>query len=231
MSKNQRIDLHTHTTFSDGALLPSELLRRAAVMGHRALAITDHGDASNLQELLASLLRLRQEQGHDFGLQFLVGVELTHVAPASIAGLARRAKLLGADLVVVHGETIVEPVAPGTNQAAIASPDVDLLAHPGFLTLEEARQAAARGCLIELTSRRGHSLTNGHVARVCIEAGAAMVVDTDTHAPSDLIDFAFACRVAAAAGLDEAQVEAATVANPQALLERVLMAPSRRQQA
>lgn len=231
MSEKQRIDLHTHTTFSDGALLPSELLRRAAVMGHRALAITDHADASNLDELIASLLRLRQEQAHDWELAFLIGVELTHVAPSSIAALARRAKRLGADLVVVHGETIVEPVAPGTNQAAIACPDVDLLAHPGFLTLAEARLAAERGCLIELTSRRGHCLTNGHVARVCTEAGAPMVVDTDTHAPADLIDFAFAQRVAAAAGLEPAQVEAATVTNPQALLERVLTAPSRRQRA
>ncbi len=231
MSERQRIDLHTHTIYSDGALLPSELLRRAAVKGHCALAITDHADASNLDELIARLLRLRQEQRDDFGVHLLVGLELTHVGPASIAGLARRAKLLGADLVVVHGETIVEPVAPGTNRAAIASPDVDLLAHPGFLTLEEARQATERGCLIELTSRKGHSLTNGHVARVCIEAGAAMVVDTDTHDPSDLIDFAFAQRVAAAAGLNAAQVEAATVVNPQALLERVLTAPSRRQHA
>ncbi len=229
MSKKQRIDLHTHTILSDGEMLPSELLRRAAVMGHGALAITDHADASNLDALIASLLRLRQEQGNDWDLALLVGVELTHVAPASIAKLARRAKLLGADLVVVHGETIVEPVAAGTNQAAIASPDVDLLAHPGFLTREEARQAAERGCLIELTSRRGHSLTNGHVARVCTEAGAPLVVNTDAHAPSDLIDFAWACRVAAAAGLGTAQVEAATEANPRALLERVLTAPTRHQ--
>jgi putative hydrolase len=231
MGKHLRIDFHTHTIHSDGALLPSELLRRAAVVGHRALAITDHADASNLDALIASLLHLRQEQRDDFGVQLLIGVEITHVAPGSIGMLARRAKTMGADLVVVHGETIVEPVAPGTNRASIASPDVDLLAHPGMLTLEEARQAAERGCVIELTSRRGHSLSNGHVARVCLEAGAAMVVNTDTHSPSDLIDFAFACRVAAAAGLDEAQIEAVTVTNPEALLERALLVSSRRERA
>ncbi len=231
MATHQRIDFHTHTIYSDGALLPSELLRRAAVMGHRALAITDHADASNLDGLISSLRRLREEQPDDFGIQLLIGVELTHVAPGSISGLARRAKVLGADLVVMHGETIVEPVTPGTNRAAIASPDVDLLAHPGLLTLEEARAAAERGCVIELTSRRGHSLSNGHVARVCAESGAAMVVNTDTHSPSDLIDFEFARTVAAAAGLDAAQVEAVTVANPEALLERALLASTRRDQA
>lgn len=34
MSENKRIDLHTHSIFSDGELLPSELARRADVLGH-----------------------------------------------------------------------------------------------------------------------------------------------------------------------------------------------------
>ena len=170
--------------------------------------------------LIAQLLRLREAQASGFGLTLLVGVELTHVAPRDIAPLARRARVAGADLVVVHGETIVEPVAPGTNAAAIACPDVDLLAHPGFLTREEARDARQRGCYIEITCRKGHSLTNGHVARVCVEQGAEMVVDTDTHSPADLIDFAFSQAVARAAGLDHVQVHAATVTAPESLLSR-----------
>ena len=44
----KRIDLHTHSIFSDGELLPSEIARRACVLGHQAVAITDHVDASNL---------------------------------------------------------------------------------------------------------------------------------------------------------------------------------------
>lgn len=229
MENYQRIEFHSHTVFSDGELLPSELIRRAVVKGHRALAITDHADASNLEALISGLLRLRQEQGQGLGLQLIVGVELTHVAPSDIARLARRARLLGADLVVVHGQTIVEPVAPGTNAAAIASPDVDLLAHPGFLTRQEARDARDRGCIIEITSRKGHSLTNGHVARICQEEGALMVVDTDTHAPGDLIDFSFSQAVAQAAGLDPAHVHAATVTTPEALLARILTQHSRRE--
>jgi histidinol phosphatase-like PHP family hydrolase len=228
MDTYQRIEFHSHTIFSDGELLPSELIRRALVLGHRALAITDHADGSNLDQLIAQLLRLREAQASGFGLTLLVGVELTHVAPRDIAPLARRARVAGADLVVVHGETIVEPVAPGTNAAAIASPDVDLLAHPGFLTREEARDARQRGCYIEITCRKGHSLTNGHVARVCIEQGAEMVVDTDTHSPADLIGFAFSQAVARAAGLDHEQVHAATVTAPESLLSRILTYPSRR---
>jgi putative hydrolase len=229
MGTHHRIEFHSHTIFSDGVLLPSELIRRAVMLGHRALAITDHADASNLDELIARLHRLRDVQGKNLGLQLLVGVELTHVAPDDIARLAHRARLAGADLVVVHGETIVEPVAPGTNAAAVASPDVDLLAHPGFLTREEARAARDKGCAIEITSRKGHSLTNGHVARVCVEERALMVVDTDTHAPEDLIDMTFAQAVARAAGLDQDQAVAATVTNPEALLARILNAFTRQQ--
>lgn len=228
MKEIKRIDFHTHTIYSDGELLPSELLRRAAVLGHGAIAITDHADASNLESLVARLLRLREEQPHDFALDLLIGVELTHVAPSSIGKLAQRAKALGADVVVVHGETIVEPVAAGTNRAAIESEDVDILAHPGLITAEEVALAAERGCFLELTSRKGHSLTNGHVARLGAAFGAAMVVNTDTHAPSDLIDLDFARRVAAGAGLDEDQVRAVTEAYPRALLERVLLSSSRR---
>ena len=220
MDENQRIDLHTHTFLSDGVLLPSEQLRRAVVKGYGAIAITDHADASNLDELLAQLLRFERQQRDDFDLVFLPGVELTHVAPASIAPLARRAKELGAALVVVHGETIVEPVAPGSNAAAAACPDVDVLAHPGLLTLDEARAAAANGVYVEITSRYGHALANGHVARVARQAGAQLVLNTDTHTPDNMIDQATARVVAAAAGLDPDEVYAATVTHPQAAVRR-----------
>ena len=220
MDPNQRIDLHTHSFFSDGVLLPSEQLRRAVAKGYGAIAITDHADASNLEDLTDRLARFWREQGEDFPLVFLPGVELTHVAPRSIAPLARRAKELGAALVVVHGETIVEPVAPGTNAAAVACPAVDILAHPGMITLEEAREAAANGVYLEITSRGGHSLANGHVARVAREAGAKLVLNTDMHTPQDMIDQQMARLVAQAAGLTPDEVEAATVTHPQALVER-----------
>jgi histidinol phosphatase-like PHP family hydrolase len=222
MDPKQRIDLHTHSFYSDGVLLPSEQLRRAVDQGYAALAITDHADSSNLEDLLTRLLRFVRQQGDDFELIFIPGVELTHVAPRSVAPLARRAKELGAALVVVHGETIVEPVAPGTNAAAVACRDVDILAHPGLITVEEARQAAANGVYLELSSRGGHSLANGHVACVAREAGASLVLNTDMHAPDDMIDQETARLVATAAGLDADEVYAAVVAHPQSLVRRAL---------
>jgi len=224
MSKAKRIDLHTHSLFSDGELLPSELLRRASALDHAAVAITDHADASNMETVIVQLKRLLEAQPDDFATTLLVGIELTHVAPASIDGLARRAKEIGAELVVVHGETLVEPVAPGTNLAAARSPYVDLLAHPGLITVEVATTLAERGALCELTARKGHCLANGHVARVCAETGTLLVVNTDTHSPSDLATLAFAQAVAQGAGLSPEQVEQATITNPRRLVERILAA-------
>lgn len=221
MTQPTRIDLHTHTLFSDGALLPSELAHRAAMLGYTAIAFTDHADASNLEQILAQLHQFLREQKNDFPLTIIPGVELTHVAPARIAPLARRAKELGAGLVVVHGETIVEPVEAGTDRAAVECAAVDILAHPGFITLEEARLAAQHHIALELSARKGHSLTNGHVATMARAAGAWLVVNTDTHAPTDMIDQTFARMVARGAGLDAAEIEAATVTHPRALVERV----------
>jgi putative hydrolase len=222
MDDNKRIDLHTHSFFSDGALLPSEMLRRVEVMGYGALAITDHADASNLDELASQLARFLREGMAGFTIAFIPGVELTHVPPIQIPRLARRARQLGARLVVVHGETPVEPVAPGTNRAAVECPDVDILAHPGFITEEEAALAAANGVALELSARGGHNLANGHVARVARLAGARLVVNTDTHAPADMIGQECARLVALGAGLSEDEVYAALVTNAQQIVSRAL---------
>jgi putative hydrolase len=222
MDERARIDLHTHSFFSDGVLLPSEMLRRVEVLGYKALAITDHADISNLDELLIRLLRFHRDGTDGFGVTFIAGVELTHVPPVQIAPLARRARQLGAHLVVVHGETPVEPVAPGTNRAAVECADVDILAHPGFITQEEASLAAANGIALELTSRSGHSLANGHVARLSRLTGAQLVVNTDTHAPADMIDQARARLVALGAGLTEEEARIALIANPMTLVSRAL---------
>ena len=214
-------DFHTHSFLSDGVLSPMELLRRATAQGYRGVAVTDHAAAGHLERLLQDVAAECQLAAQHWGVIAIPGVELTHPPAEAIATLARRAKEMGARLVVVHGETIVEPVPPGTNRAALASPHVDILAHPGLLTEEEAELAAANGVFLELSARRGHCLTNGHVARLARQAGAQLLVSSDAHAPGDLLTPSLARGVALGAGLSPEEAEAALEVNPLALLQRL----------
>ena len=137
--------------------------------------------------------------------RLLCGVEITHVPPSQIASLAKAAKAAGADIVVVHGETPVEPVAEGTNHAACTCRQVNVLAHPGVISLKDAQAAAKNGIALEITSRGGHNRTNGHVAQVAREAGCQLVVDSDAHAPHDILDERAKFIVAKGAGLTDAE--------------------------
>jgi len=51
------IDLHTHTVFSDGELIPFELVRRAEAAGYSAMAITDHMDSSNIDLIIPRIIK------------------------------------------------------------------------------------------------------------------------------------------------------------------------------
>ncbi len=200
------IDLHTHTLFSDGVLLPSELARRAESKGYSVIGITDHVDFSNLESVIPSLLKVSEEINRRPGIKMIPGVEITHVHPESINEVVLHARRLGARLIVVHGETIVEPVAGGTNRAAIEA-GVDILAHPGLLSEDEARLAADKGVHIEISARPGHSFGNGRVVKLWYKYRFPMVLDTDTHTPKDLINDEFAETVIMASGVEEADVK------------------------
>ncbi len=213
-------DLHMHSTFSDGELIPAEIARRYAGKGFKAVAITDHADSSNLEFILRCLRGIEKElEGH--GIEVVPGIELTHLPPEKIPTLAARAKKLGARVVVVHGESIAEPVARGTNLAAVTCEHVDILAHPGFITLEEAELAREQGVFLELTSRRGHCLTNGHVARVAQEAKAELIVCTDAHSPEDIITPEELMEIVRGAGISKKYSEIITSVNPKRLLGRL----------
>jgi predicted metal-dependent phosphoesterase TrpH len=63
-----RIDLHVHTTASDGSLTPSEVVERAAGRGLAAIAITDHDSVGGIAE--------GAEAGRRRGLEVVPGVEI-----------------------------------------------------------------------------------------------------------------------------------------------------------
>jgi len=200
------IDLHTHSLFSDGVLLPAELARRAEHKGYRFIAITDHADQSNIEFVVPRMAEFADSVNRFMNIKVIPGIEITHVPPLTIAELANRARSLGAKIIVVHGETIVEPVPPETDHHAILS-NIDILAHPGFITPEDMDFATKKGISIEISARKGHSLTNGYIARLATEFGTRLVLDTDSHEPSDLITIEQASAVAKGAGLNPDQIK------------------------
>jgi len=200
------IDLHTHTLFSDGVLLPAELVQRAFTAGYTAIGITDHVDMSNIDFVVPRIVEASKELAAYSQTAIIPGAEITHVPPPLIKRLVERARALGARLVVVHGETIAEPVISGTNRAAIES-GADMVSHPGLISMEDAVLAREKGVMLEITSRKGHSLSNGHVAKVAMAAGAKLVLNTDAHSPEDLISIGRAKTVLSAAGIPEESID------------------------
>ncbi|MDR3283030.1 MAG: histidinol phosphate phosphatase domain-containing protein [Candidatus Methanoplasma sp.] len=215
-----RIDLHTHSIFSDGELIPSELVRRAMALGHDAIAITDHVDATNVDFVVSNIVKAVELKG-DY-IPVIPGVEITHVPPSKIAEIAKRARRLGAQWVVVHGETVTEPVMPGTNLAAAGNPDIDVLAHPGLITIEEAEEAVRNDVILEISGRNGHNITNGRVAAFAREVGAKTVVNSDAHAPGNLMDEKRARVVALGAGLTEEETDRAIDKTPYDAIKHLL---------
>jgi predicted metal-dependent phosphoesterase TrpH len=69
MSQTNSIDLHSHTTISDGRLRPTELIQLAHSRGVRQLAVTDHDNVDGLDEAQAEADRL--------GLELIPGIELS----------------------------------------------------------------------------------------------------------------------------------------------------------
>lgn len=199
------IDFHTHTLFSDGVLLPAELARRCEAKGFRGLVITDHVDYSNIDIVIPNVLKACREITSVSKIKVHGGAELTHLRPEHIKSMVQRARELGAFLVIVHGETITEPVLPGTNRAAIEA-GADILAHPGLITEEDARFAKSRNVRLEISGRKGHSYANGHVVKMAKKTGAKLLFGSDSHTPDDLLDRCRAMKIARGAGLEENDV-------------------------
>ena len=200
------IDLHTHSFLSDGALLPEELVIRCEQKGYRFLAITDHVGISNAEAVIPQIVKLCRSLRGKGKIKVKPGAEVTHVRPELIARAVNLARKAGAQIVIGHGETLVEPVLPGTNRALIEA-GVDILAHPGLISEADARLAARKRVYLEISGRKGHSLTNGHVAKVARDVGAGLVFGSDGHDPGDYPSREEAERVAMGAGLTQEEVQ------------------------
>jgi len=215
------IDFHTHSLLSDGHLLPAELIQRAGGAGYLAIGITDHVDSGSLEPTLRQITKICGDVRPHSAVTPIAGVEITHVPTEMIGELASQSRTLGAELVIVHGETVVEPVPPGSNHAALLS-DIDILAHPGLITAEDVKLAKKRGIFLEISARKGHSLANGHLVRLARELRALhmLVISSDAHSPGDLLTPERQRAVGLGAGLRPDELEG-VLENASRLLEKI----------
>lgn len=63
------VDLHSHSTASDGTLTPDDLVRHAAALGVTTLALTDHDTTAGIGEA--------RESAHELGVELVAGVEIS----------------------------------------------------------------------------------------------------------------------------------------------------------
>ena len=198
-------DLHIHSLLSDGVLVPSEIAVRYAALGYKAIAITDHVDYSNIEHVAASIVKFTSHWPKNSPIRVLPGVELTHLPLEQFKPLVKLARSKGIKVIVGHGETLAEPVIKGTNRAALSA-GIDILAHPGLITDEDVRLAKAKGVFLEITARRGHCVTNAHVAESALKIGARMILDTDGHSPEDMLSIDDMAKVGLRAGLKNGEI-------------------------
>lgn len=199
-------NLHSHTFLSDGALLPSEVAVRYQSLGYKGIAITDHADYSNIDMAIKAVMSFTQHWPKQGKIKVFPGIELTHLPPEQFKPLAKYARSKGIKIIVAHGETPVEPVTPGTNRAALEA-DIDILAHPGKISEEDALLAKKRWVFLEITSRHGHDTMNAHVANMVTRFDVPFILNNDSHQPEDIITPQKLGEVGIKAGLSLVQIE------------------------
>jgi predicted metal-dependent phosphoesterase TrpH len=149
------VDLHTHSTYSDGLLSPTALVEEAAARGVRYLGLTDHDTVAGIAEAQAA--------GEKLGVEVIPGVELS----TSLAG-GEGVHLLGYFI-----DTTNRPLLAGLAEFAAARRErmarmIERLKLVGAAVDERRVQELA-----------GHgTVGRPHLARALIEAGyAANIAD------------------------------------------------------
>jgi DNA polymerase (family 10) len=200
-----RGDLHTHTDWSDGAASIAEMARAAAERGHDYHVVTDHAtgpgmvggvglDEAAIEEQAAAVAEAADA----------VDIPIFHGIEANIdaeGGLSTDDETLAAlDLVVASPHAALGQDADAATDRlidAVEHPHVDVLGHPTGRLINErpgldpdveavAEAAAAAGTAIEVNANPARLDADGEFVRAAVEAGAAIAVNTDAHAPREL---------------------------------------------
>ncbi len=152
------IDLHIHSTASDGTLTPGEIVERAAALGLGAIALTDHDCLDGCREAIA--------RGIPEGLGFLTGVEISADRPAGLPGE-------GSLHILGYRIRIDDPTL---NEALLALQAARGDRNPRILERLEALGIPITLAEVEAEADGGHP-GRPHIARILVRKGIVATID------------------------------------------------------
>ncbi len=157
-SRDQFIDLHIHSTASDGSLSPFEIVAASAEAGLAAISITDHDSIDGCRQLI--------ESPRPLPLNFLTGVEISSAMPADFS-LSGSLHILGYD-VDINNDRLRRSLAEQQAARNHRSPKIiERLNDLGIsLSLEDVYPFA-----------RGNQIGRPHIARAMVKLGVVTTIE------------------------------------------------------
>lgn len=219
-------DLHSHTTLSDGRNTLGEMAEAARDRGYAYLAITDHsashgfGDhvtAERLWERIEEVRAWNKGNGQR-GFRLLAGSEINIGLDGSLDYPDDLVEALDWVVASVHTSfSCTEKQMTERVLAAIENPNVDCIGHltgrligrrePYGIDVEAVAEAAARtGTMIEINGNPNRRDLSDFHARLAVEAGVKILLNTDAHGVDTLDNMAYAVATARRAWLTPADV-------------------------
>jgi DNA polymerase (family 10) len=217
-------DLHSHTTLSDGRNSLEEMAEAGRARGYAYMAITDHsashgfGDHVTDERLWERIEEIKGWNKGKRGFRLLAGSEINIGLDGALDYPDDLVAALDWVLASVHtsfaisAQEMTERVL-----AAIANPDVDCIGHltgrligrrePYGIDVEAVAEAAARtGTMLEINGNPNRRDLSDRHARLAVDAGATIVLNTDAHGIDTLDNMQYAVATARRAWLTKADV-------------------------
>ncbi|MCX5662352.1 MAG: DNA polymerase/3'-5' exonuclease PolX [Planctomycetota bacterium] len=220
-----KAELHAHTTASDGLWSIMDLAQAAAARGFHTVAVTDHSksqyqanglSAERLEKHIVAIHAVaKQLKGT---ITVLAGSEVDILTDGSLDYPDSLLKELDIVVASPHAALSQEP-AKATERLlkAMENPYVTIMGHPtGRLVSKRegldpdipkiAAAAAKRGVALEINANHYRlDLRDAH-AKIALDAGAMLAIDTDAHGPADLNELTYGVLTARRAGARAEQV-------------------------
>jgi DNA polymerase (family 10) len=217
-------DLHSHTTLSDGRNTLAEMADAGRDRGYAYMAITDHsashgfGDHVTAERLWERIEEVRAWNKGKKGFRLLAGSEINIGLDGGLDYPDDLVEALDWVVASVHTSFSISPQEMTERVlAAIENPQINCIGHltgrligrrePYGIDVEAIAEAAARtGTMIEINANPNRRDLSDRHARLAVDAGVTIVVNTDAHGVDTLGNMAYGIATARRAWLTKADV-------------------------